>query len=70
MAGAAYVVNIGLGAAHVFTRVGSSALVAGHLVMASLVWASLVGVATIARFRPLTVEATASVSDLSRAMRA
>ena len=69
-AGAAYVVNIGLGAAHVVTRVSSSALVAGHLVMASLVWASLVGVATIALFRPLTAEATASVPDLSRAMRA
>jgi hypothetical protein len=31
-------VNIGLGAAHVFTRVGSATLVAAHLALATLVW--------------------------------
>lgn len=46
-AGAAYLLNIGLGAAHVFTRVSSSALVAGHLLLASLVWALLVGATTL-----------------------
>ncbi len=69
-AGAAHVLNIGLGAAHVFTRVGSSTLVAGHLVMASLVWALLVGATQIARFRPQTAEATTGVSELSRTTRA
>ena len=38
-AGVLYAVNIGLGAAHVFTRVGSATLVAAHLALASLVWA-------------------------------
>lgn len=38
-----YASNIGLGAAHVFTRVDSSVLVAAHLLAAALVWALLVG---------------------------
>ncbi len=33
-----YAVNIGLGAVHVFTRVGSATLVAAHLALATLVW--------------------------------
>lgn len=61
-AGAAYALNVGLGAAHVFTRVGSSALVAGHLSMASLVWASLVAVTMISRTSHSMVEQTDGVS--------
>lgn len=41
-AGAAYTVNIGVGAAHVFTKVGSSVLVAGHLLLAAIAWTCLV----------------------------
>ncbi len=44
-----YAVNIALGAAHVFTRVGSSVLVAAHLLVAALVWTLLVGAAVGAR---------------------
>ncbi len=40
-----YAVNIGLGAAHVFTKVGSSLLVAAHLLLAALVWTMLVAAA-------------------------
>jgi len=64
-AGAVYVLNIGLGAAQVFTRVGSSVLVAGHLVMASLVWALLVAGATIARYRALASEESVAVAAIS-----
>jgi heme A synthase len=39
---AAHVANIGVGAAHVFTRVGSSLLVALHLLLAAVVWVGLV----------------------------
>ncbi|MEE8331037.1 MAG: COX15/CtaA family protein [Acidimicrobiia bacterium] len=53
-AGVAYGVNIGLGAAHVFTRVDSSALVTGHLLMASLVWVSLVAATTISARAPIS----------------
>lgn len=41
-AGAAFTINIGLGAAHVFTMVQSSALVAAHLGLAAIVWVLLV----------------------------
>jgi heme A synthase len=44
----AHAVNIGLGAAHVFTMVGSSALVAAHLLMAALVWSGLVAATAMA----------------------
>ena len=66
-AAAAYLLNIVLGAAHVFTEVGSSALVAGHLVVASLVWALLVGVTMIARSGPPTIAAADGESELVRA---
>ena len=42
---AAHVVNIGFGAAHVFTEVGSSLLVAGHVLVAAVVWVALVAAA-------------------------
>jgi len=45
-----YAVNIGLGAAHVFTMVSSGTLVAAHLALASLVWALTVA-ATMAAAR-------------------
>lgn len=41
---AAHAINVGLGAAHVFTMVGSSLLVAAHLLLAALVWVGLVAV--------------------------
>jgi len=44
-----YGLNIALGAAHVFTEVGSSALVVGHLLLAAVVWASLVAASAISR---------------------
>jgi cytochrome c oxidase assembly protein subunit 15 len=47
-AGAAFAVNVGLGAAHVFTKVSSSLLVMAHLGLAAIVWASLVSAATAA----------------------
>ncbi len=59
-AGAVYVLNIGIGAAHVFTRVGSSVLVAGHLLLATLAWMLLVGVTTMTLLRPAPPDATAS----------
>ncbi|MCZ7529008.1 MAG: COX15/CtaA family protein [Acidimicrobiia bacterium] len=46
---ACYVVNVALGAAHVFTFVRSSGLVAAHLALASLVWAMLLTAAVLAR---------------------
>lgn len=39
----AYALNIGLGAAHVFTKVTWSGLVSAHLGVASVVWVCLVG---------------------------
>ncbi len=47
-AGAAFAINVGLGAAHVFTRVRSSALVASHLGLAAIVWVLLVTTTTLA----------------------
>ncbi|MDX1689450.1 MAG: COX15/CtaA family protein [Acidimicrobiia bacterium] len=44
VAGGLFAVNIGLGAVHVFTRVGSSLVVALHLVVAAAVWVVLVAV--------------------------
>ncbi len=46
-AGTVYLVNIGLGAAHVFTMVSSAFLVAAHLGLAAIVWSLLVAAATI-----------------------
>ena len=45
----AFTLNVGLGAAHVFTKVSSSLLVASHLALAALVWTALVGAAALAR---------------------
>jgi heme A synthase len=39
-----YLVNVGVGAAHVFTRVTSTSLVVIHLMLANLVWGLLVAV--------------------------
>ena len=44
----AYAVNIGLGAAHVFTKVMWSGIVSAHLGAASVVWVALVGVTAFA----------------------
>ena len=44
----AYAVNVGLGAAHVFTKVTWSGIVAAHLGAAALVWVSLVGATALA----------------------
>ena len=49
LATGAYGLNVVLGAAHVFTEVGSSALVVGHLLLAAVVWASLVAASAISR---------------------
>lgn len=46
---ALYALNIGIGAAHVFTRVSSSALVALHLGVAAAVWSLLFAAQAIAR---------------------
>ncbi|MBW3562940.1 MAG: COX15/CtaA family protein [Actinobacteria bacterium] len=46
---ALFLVNVVLGAAHVFTRVQSTGLVVAHLLIASLAWSSLVGAAALAR---------------------
>ncbi|MCZ7527485.1 MAG: COX15/CtaA family protein [Acidimicrobiia bacterium] len=46
---AGILVNVGLGAAHVFTEVTSSALVITHLAVASVVWAALVAATLLAR---------------------
>ena len=50
-AGLAYLVNVGLGAANVFTRVDSSLVIAAHLLMAALVWTTLVAATTMASTR-------------------
>lgn len=63
IAGVAYVVNVGLGAAHVFTRVGSATLVAGHLALASLVWALLVAATANTVLIPEEVRADAPHVD-------
>ncbi|MFV1989867.1 MAG: hypothetical protein ACC652_03905, partial [Acidimicrobiales bacterium] len=47
-AAGAYGVNVLLGAAHVFTKVSSSLLVATHLLMAALVWSCLVAAVVMA----------------------
>ncbi|MDQ3932367.1 MAG: COX15/CtaA family protein [Actinomycetota bacterium] len=44
-----FVLNIAIGAAHVFTQVRSAGLVVGHLLVASLVWCALAGAGAIAR---------------------
>lgn len=44
-----FVLNVALGAAHVFTQVRSTGLVVGHLLAASLVWCALVAAAAVAR---------------------
>ncbi len=44
-----FLLNVALGAAHVFTRVTSSGLVVGHLLVASLTWCALVSAAAVAR---------------------
>lgn len=46
---ALFVVNIGLGAAHVFTQVGSTGLVVAHILVASLAWTALVAALAVAR---------------------
>ncbi|MBV6506978.1 MAG: Heme A synthase [Acidimicrobiales bacterium] len=48
-----YAVNVGLGAAHVFTKVRSTSIVALHLLVAAVVWALLVATATSARRPPV-----------------
>ncbi|MFV1990618.1 MAG: heme A synthase [Acidimicrobiales bacterium] len=50
-AASAYGVNVVLGAAHVFTKVSSSVLVATHLLMAALVWSFLVAAVAVASGR-------------------
>ena len=51
VAGVAYAANAGVGAAHVFTKVQSSGLVAAHLLLAAIVWALLVAATTAAALR-------------------
>lgn len=46
---ALFLVNIGLGAAHVFTRVQSTGLVVAHILVAALAWSALVAAAAVAR---------------------
>ncbi len=46
---ALFVLNVAVGAAHVFTRVTSTGLVVGHLLVASLTWCALVSAAAVAR---------------------
>lgn len=46
---ALFMLNLAIGAAHVFTQVQSTGLVVGHLLVASLVWCALVAAAAIAR---------------------
>lgn len=45
---ALFALNVALGAAHVFTRVTSTGLVVGHLLVASLAWCALVSAAAVA----------------------
>jgi len=55
---AVYLVNVGLGAAHVFTKVEQSLLVAAHLAAAAVVWSTLVAATTLAALRrPIAVTA-------------
>jgi len=51
-AAAIYAVNVGLGAAHVFTEVSSSWLVAAHLLAAAVIWSALVAASTSAFLHP------------------
>ncbi|MBW3662853.1 MAG: COX15/CtaA family protein [Actinobacteria bacterium] len=46
---ALYTVNIGLGAAHVFTEVSAAGLIVAHLMVATASWAALVAAAVLAR---------------------
>lgn len=46
---ALYTVNIGLGAAHVFTKVSSAGLIVAHLTVATMAWAAFVAAAVLAR---------------------
>lgn len=46
---ALFLVNIGLGAAHVFTLVQSTGLVVAHILVAALSWSALVAAAALAR---------------------
>ena len=46
-AGGLYLLNVGLGAAHVFTMVDSAFLVAAHLGLAAVVWSLLVAGTTM-----------------------
>lgn len=46
---AAFLVNVGLGAAHVFTEVDSTGLVVAHILVASIAWSALIAAATVAR---------------------
>ena len=48
LAAAAFAVNVGLGAVHVFTEVTSAAVVAFHLLFSALAWAAAVGAAATA----------------------
>lgn len=45
---AAFVVNVGLGAAHVFTQVRSTGLVVAHLLVASLAWSGIIAAGALA----------------------
>lgn len=62
-AATAYLLNTGVGAAHVFTRVSSSLLVAAHLLLATVVWVSLVAVSAMAASGPI---AAVAVEDAPR----
>jgi cytochrome c oxidase assembly protein subunit 15 len=57
-----YLVNIGLGALHVFTQVGSALLVAAHLALASLVWALTVAATADAALRQPARETAPTLS--------
>lgn len=65
----AYAVNVGLGAAHVFTEVSSSLLVAGHLAMAALVWVMLVAATGISRSEPRSAEHASTAPRLNQTAR-
>lgn len=61
-AGLAYLVNVLLGAANVFTRVDSSVVIAAHLLMAALVWTTLVAATTMAHSAQRLRSASATAS--------
>lgn len=63
-----YALNVGLGAAHVFTKVTSSTIVATHLLMAALVWALLVAAATLARRATVGPEAQGELTQQPQAL--